>query len=58
MIAKDGEAVRFALIYNTDPLNASAIGQVRVLTARLPALCLMRRACAASGLHQVRGRLR
>ena len=38
MIAKDGQAVRFALIYNTDPLNATAIGQVRVLTARLPAL--------------------
>jgi putative drug exporter of the RND superfamily len=38
MIAKDGSAVRFALVYKTDPLNATAIGQVRVLTARLPAL--------------------
>jgi len=38
MIAKGGGAVRFALVYATDPLNATAIGQVRVLTARLPAL--------------------
>jgi putative drug exporter of the RND superfamily len=38
MIAKGGGAVRFALVYDTDPLNATAIGQVRVLTARLPAL--------------------
>ena len=38
MVAKDGNAVRFALVYDTDPLNATAIGQVRVLTARLPAL--------------------
>ncbi|MGD0703038.1 MAG: MMPL family transporter [Trebonia sp.] len=38
MIAKNGAAVRFALIYNTDPLNATAVGQVRTLIARLPAL--------------------
>jgi len=38
MVAKDAAAVRFALVYNTDPLNATAIGQVRQLTARLPAL--------------------
>jgi putative drug exporter of the RND superfamily len=38
MIARNGAAVRFALIYATDPLNATAVGQVRVLTARLPAL--------------------
>ena len=38
MIAQGGGAVRFALVYDTDPLNATAIGQVRVLTARLPAL--------------------
>jgi RND superfamily putative drug exporter len=38
MIAKGGGAVRFALVYDTDPLNATAIGQVRTLTARLPAL--------------------
>jgi putative drug exporter of the RND superfamily len=38
MIARGGGAVRFALVYDTDPLNATAIGQVRVLTARLPAL--------------------
>jgi RND superfamily putative drug exporter len=38
MIAKGGGAVRFALVYETDPLNATAVGQVRVLTARLPAL--------------------
>ena len=38
MIAKDGAAVRFALIYDSDPLNATAIGQVRALTSRLPAL--------------------
>ena len=38
MIAQNGGAVRFALVYDTDPLNATAIGQVRVLTARLPAL--------------------
>jgi len=48
MIAKGGTAVRFALIYDTDPLNATAIGQVRVLTARLPALG------AAAGLRGVR----
>jgi putative drug exporter of the RND superfamily len=47
MIAKNGTAVRFALIYNTDPLNAIAVGQVRVLTARLPALG------AAAGLRGV-----
>jgi RND superfamily putative drug exporter len=38
MIARDGGAVRFALVYDTDPLNATAVGQVRVLTARLPEL--------------------
>jgi RND superfamily putative drug exporter len=48
MIAQDGGAVRFALVYNTDPLNATAIGQVRVLTARLPALG------RAAGLRGVR----
>ena len=48
MIARDGAAVRFALVYDTDPLNATAIGQVRVLTARLPALG------AAAGLRGVR----
>ena len=48
MIAPDGGAVRFALVYNTDPLNAAAIGQVRVLTARLPALG------RAAGLRGVR----
>jgi RND superfamily putative drug exporter len=48
MIAKGGGAVRFALIYNTDPLNATAIGQVRVLTARLPALG---RAAGLRGVH-------
>ena len=48
MIAKGGGAVRFALVYNTDPLNATAIGQVRVLTGRLPALG------QAAGLRGVR----
>ena len=48
MIAKDGDAVRFALVYNTDPLNATAIGQVRALTARLPALG---RAAGLRGVH-------
>jgi len=48
MIARDGGAIRFALVYNTDPLNATAIGQVRVLTARLPALG------RAAGLRGVR----
>jgi RND superfamily putative drug exporter len=48
MIAKDGGAIRFALVYDTDPLNATAIGQVRVLTARLPALG------QAAGLRGVR----
>jgi putative drug exporter of the RND superfamily len=48
MIAKDGGAVRFALVSDSDPLNATAIGQVRVLTARLPALG------AAAGLRGVR----
>jgi putative drug exporter of the RND superfamily len=38
MIAQNGGAVRFAIVYDTDPLNATAIGQVRVLTERLPAL--------------------
>jgi RND superfamily putative drug exporter len=47
MIAKDQGAIRFALVYNSDPLNATAIGQVRVLTARLPALG------AAAGLRGV-----
>jgi RND superfamily putative drug exporter len=35
-------------VYDTDPLNATAIGQVRVLTTRLPALG------AAAGLRGVR----
>jgi putative drug exporter of the RND superfamily len=47
MVAKDGAAIRFALIYDSDPLNATAIGQVRVLTSRLPALG------QAAGLHDV-----
>jgi putative drug exporter of the RND superfamily len=47
MIAKNGAAVRFALIYDSDPLNATAVGQVRALTARLPALG------AAAGLRGV-----
>jgi putative drug exporter of the RND superfamily len=48
MVARDGQAIRFALVYDTDPLNATAIGQVRVLTARLPALG------SAAGLRGVR----
>ena len=48
MIARDGGAVRFALVYDSDPLNATAIGQVRVLMARLPALG------SAAGLRGVR----
>ena len=48
MVAKDGAAVRFALVYDTDPLNAIAVGQVRALTARLPALA------GAAGLRGVR----
>lgn len=48
MIAQGGTAVRFALVYDTDPLNATAIGQVRTLTARLPALG------RAAGLRGVR----
>ncbi|HEX3959428.1 MAG TPA: MMPL family transporter [Trebonia sp.] len=48
MIAGNQGAVRFALIYDTDPLNATAVGQVRVLTARLPALG------EAAGLRGVR----
>ena len=48
MIARDGGAVRFALVYDSDPLNATAIGRVRVLTARLPALG------SAAGLRGVR----
>jgi putative drug exporter of the RND superfamily len=48
MIAGNGAAVRFALIYDTDPLNATAVGQVRMLTARLPALG------EAAGLRGVR----
>jgi putative drug exporter of the RND superfamily len=48
MIARDGRAIRFALVYDTDPLNATAIGQVRVLAARLPALG------RAAGLRGVR----
>jgi RND superfamily putative drug exporter len=48
MITQNGGAVRFALVYDTDPLNATAIGQVRVLTARLPALG------SAAGLRGVR----
>jgi len=48
MIAPGRGAVRFALVYDTDPLNATAIGQVRVLAARLPALG------KAAGLRGVR----
>jgi MMPL family protein len=48
MVARNGAAVRFALVYNTDPLNATAVGQVRTLTARLTALG------AAAGLRGVR----
>jgi RND superfamily putative drug exporter len=48
MVASDGGAIRFALVYDHDPLGATAIGQVRVLTARLPALG------AAAGLRGVR----
>ena len=48
MIARGGEAIRFALVYDSDPLNATAIGQVRVLSARLPSLG------AAAGLRGVR----
>ena len=48
MVARDGRAIRFALVYNSDPLNATAIGQVRVLAARLPALG------RAAGLRGVR----
>jgi RND superfamily putative drug exporter len=48
MVARDGQAIRFALVYDTDPLNATAIGQVRVMTARLPALG------SAAGLRGVR----
>jgi len=48
MIANGGGAVRFALVYDSDPLNATAIGQVRVLTARLAALG------RAAGLRGVR----
>jgi putative drug exporter of the RND superfamily len=47
MVAKDGSAIRFALVYDSDPLNATAVGQVRVLTSRLPALG------EAAGLHDV-----
>ena len=46
MVARDGQAIRFALVYDTDPLNATAIGQVRVLTARSPP---RRRTYGASG---------
>ena len=48
MVARDGRAIRFALVYDTDPLNATAIGQVRILAARLPALG------RAAGLRGVR----
>ena len=48
MVARDGRAIRFALVYDSDPLNATAIGQVRVLAARLPALG------AAAGLRGAR----
>jgi RND superfamily putative drug exporter len=48
MIAQDGNAIRFALIYDSDPLNATAIGQLRLLAARLPALG------SAAGLRGVR----
>jgi RND superfamily putative drug exporter len=48
MVAQGGQAIRFALVYDSDPLNATAIGQLRVLTARLPALG------SAAGLRGVR----
>ena len=48
MVARGGRAIRFALVYDSDPLNATAIGQVRTLSARLPALG------RAAGLRGVR----
>ncbi|MBV9448470.1 MAG: MMPL family transporter [Streptosporangiaceae bacterium] len=38
MLAKSGNAVRFAVVLRSDPLDAAAISDVRALQGRLPAL--------------------
>ncbi len=38
MLAKPGNAVRFAVVLRSDPLDAAAISDVRALQRRLPAL--------------------
>ena len=48
MVAKSGNAVRYAVIESTDPLGATAISRVRTLRADLPALA------RAAGLTGVR----
>jgi putative drug exporter of the RND superfamily len=48
MVAKSGNAVRFAVIESTDPLGATAIGRVRALRRDLPAMA------RAAGLTGVR----
>jgi RND superfamily putative drug exporter len=38
LLAKSGNAARFVVVEDTDPLDATAISRVRALTGRLPAL--------------------
>ncbi|MBA3527775.1 MAG: MMPL family transporter, partial [Propionibacteriaceae bacterium] len=40
VLAQSGNAARFVVVYNTDPLAAEAIGHVRHLQAELPTLAL------------------
>ncbi|HEX9040991.1 MAG TPA: MMPL family transporter, partial [Trebonia sp.] len=38
LLTKSGDAARFVVVQDTDPLDATAIGRLRALTGRLPAL--------------------
>jgi RND superfamily putative drug exporter len=48
LLAKSGNAARFVVVQDTDPLDATAISQLRALTDRLPALA---RSAGLSGVQ-------
>lgn len=48
LLAKSGDAARFVVVQDTDPLDATAISQLRALTGRLPSLA------RSAGLAHVR----
>jgi RND superfamily putative drug exporter len=48
MVAKSGNAIRYAVIESTDPLGATAISRVRALRQDLPALA---RSAGLTGVH-------